>query len=159
MSRELDARVAAEVFGYVVRDSREVEGLRRAVGYEAGKDIRTFVMGYQPGDEPTGDSWRMVSCFSEDLLAAWRVVEKLRGDGWSVNLNVYPPANDATCYCRATILNPVSWHPDLTCNASGASMPEAICRCAVRAVQDRAIWMKREEIECPSLPLEEEGNG
>lgn len=110
---ELDALVAQRVFGWTNLAERPVFNQMTMTGYRAD-------------GHPD-----VVKCYSTSIAAAWLVVEHLRTNGWGVTLNMYPQPStvevalwDGKGFVRETIR---------------ATVPLAICRAALNAVEAQAL--------------------
>lgn len=122
---ELDRMVAEYVMGArIVSDPANYRGW-----YEE----------YDPSLQPGNIKWRDVQHYSTNIAAAWSVAEKLRAMGFTIN--VWGEAKT-----RAWPVHFEPWSASFDPDRSGfnsatveaSSAPEAICRAALRALEQRS---------------------
>ena len=111
--REIDVAIACELFGWspaqVIQDA---SGAYRWLYDEAG-GLR--------GSES-------LPRFSEDISAAFLVVERLRVLGWTVSPQGIPGDSDESWQC---VLGKIELSPEYTIEAYAPTAPLAICRAAL----------------------------
>jgi hypothetical protein len=147
--RELDAAVAERVMGWVWM-SRINEGSAWLFPPDS-KDVDTgktgifgepiFTRSYWPyshgsivGPLTTYDGVSRKSesyepHYSESIEAAMQVVEKMREQGWSFACTLYEGKLPYASFCKGTVAT--------SRNAEADSLPEAICRAALSAVDSQ----------------------
>lgn len=99
--RELDALVAEKV-----------------AGWDAGAMLRT--------GNPKVPTAYSLPHYSTDILFAFRVVEKMRGLGWSFACTLYEGKLPYASFCKLTVAS--------SRNAEAESLPRAICEAALAAL-------------------------
>lgn len=77
--------------------------------------------------------WQVVPDLSEDMAAAWGVVERMHDLGWWLDANAYF-SDDAGCNAGFTPKNITGWNgrPDHAANAP--TLPHAICLAALKTL-------------------------
>jgi hypothetical protein len=115
-SRGLDALVAEKVMGWTVAYDKlngyDVEDGEGAIGFPPGEEII-----------PNVSVPYAIEDYSTDIRDAWRVVEKMRADGYGADINV-----------RDDYMECDFWRGNHTDGvASADTVPEAICLAALRA--------------------------
>lgn len=68
----------------------------------------------------------VVPFYSTDIRAVMKVVEKMRADGWSFACTLYEGELPYASFCKRTAVS--------SRNAEAKTLPEAICRAALKAV-------------------------
>lgn len=135
--RALDAEVHTKVMGerggflpYVVINGRR-------------HDVETWLpVGWTPDEPPAGwcAGWRPPR-YSTEIAAAWRVVEKMSATHWCRITTPFFP--DDRCYAQFDLHN----HSDATnplCVQMADTVPEAICRAALMAIEQHAARLASE---------------
>lgn len=112
--RELDAKVAVEVMGWVKPDPAYHEWIRL-------------------GEKAPGATTDDIPRYSADIRLAWLVVEKVVADGMTVILNRLD-GNDHWTFCigEGDAVN------GEIAEAEGETAPQAICRAAILAVEGQS---------------------
>jgi len=121
--REIDALVAEKVMGWTLERYEDGRPAKTPADYADAANNDGWSWHGQPGDSEAY-TWKP----STDIAAAWQVVEKMRAEGWSVQLrsNVYDPFWD----CDA-----VRGYASTGIKHSGTAIEpaRAICLAALRA--------------------------
>lgn len=120
--REMDARIAAEVMGYVWDESRcRICGWPLVAQGESGCWSSNCSLRPPPevrADEPAG--------YSTSIAAAWTVVDRLVSEGWGLMVHDNKP-NDGYLVEFDT--------PERWAYADASTIAEAICRAALQTVE------------------------
>lgn len=112
----LDGDIARQVFGY----------------YRDGMRPGPFTDWHEPDCGGPGlcrpECGFTIRSYSTDISAAMKVVEKLRAVGWSFACTLYEGKLPYASFCKQTAAS--------SKNAEGQSLPEAICRAALQALDE-----------------------
>lgn len=114
--RELNKAVGERIFGFEVKDFWAVEP--KPADYS-----------YHMRVSPHGEAWDLLPHYSEDISAAWRVVEYLSKQGFRFDLVIVPGARQRY-YCNICP-SKIGGGKRQTGLVLGDSMPEAICKAAL----------------------------
>ena len=132
-SRALDAEIAEKVMGEPKPTGNVPDGVLAGVttsSSDGGNWIGTTT-GYTAGDEPV---W-LPKPYSEDIAAAWEVVEKLKAD--HIEPLIEWDEEDQEWYVHLSRYNTETECSEPICNAHAPTAPHAICLAALKALEDK----------------------
>lgn len=149
-AKALDAEVAEKVFAYVWRRSRSTGN--RCI-YAPGK-FPEHMEALADGTEPLVTDWGVFNwtpLYSTVMSDAWRVVEKMRADGWRLYLDVRPGEEYRVMFARDRVLE----------SSHAETAPLAICRAAILALShpDKAPFTDSDAASSPVSESQESSNG
>lgn len=129
--RELDAQIAEKVMRLKIRlGSPTLPELRIEGGWKAPDDwlLLNDDGSVKQGIALPGGPVRLtVPHYSTNISAAMKAVEKMRADGWSFACTLYEGKLPYASFCKGTAAS--------SRNAEADSLPEAICKAALSAIE------------------------
>jgi len=133
--RELECEVAKRVFGFRWFHCAGANGVERDqfMSPETAETWRRLNWTLAEVDGPQDDQFNDDTAapkYSKSIEAAMQVVEKMREQGWSFACTWYEGKLPYASFCKGTAKS--------SRNAEANSLPEAICRAALAAINSGA---------------------